>query len=277
MLQFYDKMKSTSMLAIAAAGGALLAPTAIAATGCNTADGYDAELSAFVTEATTCISESDRLRTEISSEVIALMNADRASAGLRPLGERDGLTKAAAAHALDMSERRYTAHSDMEGRDHIYRVRAFERSLLLGATGANIIKTKPGASAADIYQTLKQDELNAKNLVRDGFTDIGMAIAERGGQFYVVQIFISAQGELQQELPLRVTQNTPIRASLNDGAREVIGWGLTDQASGEILARGKSMRMRSAFLDGSDAAALDFVVTDRQSTYILKGPMITAQ
>ncbi|GAB5459560.1 MAG: hypothetical protein Hens3KO_25900 [Henriciella sp.] len=277
MLQFYDRMKSTSLLALAAAGGCLLAPTALAATGCNTTDGYDADLSAYVTEATTCIRETDRLRTDVSDDVIALLNADRVAGGLEPLGQRESLDQAAAAHALDMSSRRYAAHSDKEGRDHIYRVRAFDRSLLLGATGANVIVTKPGASAAEIYQTLKEDELNAKNLVRDGFSDIGMAVAEYGGQYYIVQIFASVEGELKQDLPLKVSQNTPIRATLSDGTREVIGWGLTDHETGEVLARGKSSRMRSAFLKGSDAATLDFVVTDQQSTYILKGPMITAQ
>lgn len=277
MLQFYDRLKSTSLLAIAAAGGALLAPTAIAATGCDISDGYAASLSAYVSEATTCLQSSDALSAEMADSVIDTINQERASAGLKPLVRNASLDQAAAAHALDMMSRRYANHTDMEGRDHVYRVRAFNRSQLIGATGANVLVAKPGANADDIFAKIKADSLNAENLVRDGFTDVGIAVAVSNGQPFIVQIFAAVEGELKQDLPLEVAQSTAIRADLTDGNREIIGWGLTDQASGDVIARGKAARLRAASFDGAQTANLDIVVTDQAATYILKGPAISAR
>lgn len=277
MLQFYDKLKSTTLLAFAAAGGALLSPAAIAATGCDITDGYAKSLTAYVSEATTCLQASDALRTDMADAVISSVNQERAAAGLDPLTRNASLDKAAAAHALDMMQRRYANHNDIEGRDHVYRVRAFNRSQLIGATGANVLVAAPGASAADIYAKIKADDLNAENLVREGFTDVGMAVAVSNGQPFIVQIFAAVEGEFKQDLPLEVAQGTAIRANLTDDTREVIGWGLTDQASGELLARGKSARLRAASFDSAMTANLDIVVTDQAATYVLKGPAISAR
>ena len=277
MLHLYDKIKSTSLLAFAAAGGAIFAPIAIADTACNAADGYGASVAAYVTEAAACIEASSAIRADFAEELLERTNRDRAAVGLSPLVQRDSLNMAAQAHAIDMAARDYADHVDKEGRDHLFRIRAFDRSVLVGATGANVLITETGADAGDIYVAMQEDDFNAENLVRDGFTDVGIAVVKDGGQAYTVMVFAQVEGELNEKLPLTLAGTSPIRATLIKSDRETVGWGLTDQVSGELLAKGKTQRLRAARLGKSDAAALDLVVTAGTDQMILKGPLVSAQ
>lgn len=277
MLHFYDKVKSTSLLALAAAGGLVISPMASADTACQLNDGYGASVAAYVTEASACIESSTAIRSDFVDELLERVNRDRANAGLSALTLRDGLTKAAQAHAIDMAARDYVGHTDMEGRDHLYRLRAFDRSVLAGATGANVLITETGADAGDIYVAMQEDANNADNLTRDMFTDIGIAVVKDGGRAYTVMVFAHVQGELNEALPLTMAGTTPIRATLAKGNLETIGWGLTDQASGELLAKGKAQRVLANRLGDSTAAALDVVVTTGRDQMVLKGPLVSAQ
>lgn len=275
MLQFYDKRFAA--LALSAIGASFLTLPAVASSSCDLSDGYPASLSAYVAEATTCIADNGDLRTDLADAVFDKINQERDAAEIAPLTRNASLDQAAAAHAIDMMNRRYANHFDMEGRDHVFRVRAFNRSQLIGAVGANVLVAQPGANADDIFATIKADDLNAKNLVREGFSDVGMAIAVSDGQPFIVQIFAAVEGEFKNELPLTMSKNTNIRADLNDANRNVIGWSLTDQASGDLIARGKAARLRAASFESAQTANLDVVVTDQASIYTLKGPAITAQ
>jgi uncharacterized protein YkwD len=277
MLHLYDKVKSSSLLAIAAAGTVFFAPMAIADTSCYAADGYGASVAAYVTEASACIEASGAIRGDFVEELLARTNRDRAVVGLSPLVQRDSLNMAAQAHAIDMAARDYADHADKEGRDHLFRIRAFDRSVLVGSTGANVLITETGADAGDIYVAMQEDSYNADNLVRDGFTDVGIAVVKDGGQAYTVMVFAQVEGELNEALPLTLAGVSPIRATLAKGNRETIGWGLTDQASGEVLAKGKAQRVRATRLGATQAAALDLVVTAGTDQMILKGPLVSAQ
>jgi len=277
MLHFYDKSKSIAVLTLAAMSAAVLTLPAMAATGCDLTDGYPASLPGYVTEATTCITDNRDLRADLADAVFEQINQERRAAEIKPLTRNASLDQAAAAHALDMMNRGYANHSDPEGRDHVFRVRAFNRSQLIGAVGANVLVARPGSGADDIFAKIKADDLNAENLVRKGFSDMGMAVAVSDGQPFIVQIFAAIEGEFERELPLTVNKNTAIRADLSDANREFIGWNLTDQATGDLIARGKAARLRTASFDRAQTANLDVVVTDQASTYVLKGPAITAR
>jgi hypothetical protein len=62
MLQKYDTLKSSILLAIAAAGGLTIAPFATAEVACNGADGYGPTVATYVTEASACIAASDAIK-----------------------------------------------------------------------------------------------------------------------------------------------------------------------------------------------------------------------
>lgn len=275
MLRFNDR--SFAALTVSAIGATFLTLPAVASSSCDLSDGYPASLSAYVTEATTCIASNGDLRADLADAVFDSINQERDAAEIAPLTRNASLDQAAAAHAIDMMNRRYANHLDLEGRDHVFRVRAFNRSQLIGAVGANVLVAESGANADDIFATIKADDLNAKNLVREGFTDIGMAIAVSDGQPFIVQVFAAVEGEFKSELPLTVSKNTAIRADLNDANRNVIGWSLTEQASGDLIARGKAARLRAASFESAQTANLDVVVSDQASIYTLKGPAIEAQ
>jgi uncharacterized protein YkwD len=277
MLQFYDKIVSTALLALAAAGGGMFAAVAQDAPACDPSDGYGISLTKYVAEASSCVAQSEAFRTDFADELLTRTNRVREQAGLAPLTRRASLDQAARAHALDMAARNYASHTDLEGRDHLYRIRAFDRSMLVGATGANVLIAGTGADAGDIFVLMQEDELNDANLMRAGFTDIGIAVAKTDGQAYVVQVFASQEGELKEALPLTLSGTTPIRARLAGTGRETVGWGLTDQASGELLAKGNGTRVRASRLGDTLGAALDIVVNASHETQVLKGPLVSAQ
>lgn len=277
MLQKYDALKSSTLLAFTAAIGIAFTPVATADVACNGTDGYGKTVAAYVTEASACIAASDAIRTDFADELVERMNRDRAAAGLQPLQRRDSLDTAAQAHALDMATRDYADHLDKEGRDHLFRVRAFDRSMLAGNTGANVLISESGADAGDIYVAMLEDDLNAENLVREGFTHVGLGVVNDGGVSHVVQVFTTLEGELKQDLPLTLAGTTPIRANLKGKSNEAVAWGITDTVSGEVIAKGNTSRVRASRLGASPAAALDIVVSASTDMLVLKGPLVSAR
>lgn len=278
MLQKYDKMKSSLLLAVAAAGGAALsAPAGASEVNCALQDGYADPLAAYVAEASTCISAAQNIATDVADALLAELNADRAGAGLEPLRRRASLDMAAQAHALDMSVRIYADHVDPEGRDHLHRIRAFDRTMLVGASGSNVTVSRSADDPSAVHAKIKRDEFSTNNMMHKSFTDVGIGVVEEAGQYYVVQVFAAAEGDFFEAIPVSAKGTQPLKASLADRDRQVIAWGLIDSASGEMLARSTMPHVRFANLRGAESAALDVVVSARNDTYVLKGPLVSGR
>lgn len=278
MLQKYDKMKSSLLLAIAAAGGAAFTLTASAGeAACNLENGYAQDLATYVSEASACVEAAENFDIAFADRLVDEINLERVANGLAPLNRRASLDMAAKAHALDMSERIYAAHADLEGRDHLHRIRAFDRTMLIGASGSNVTVGRSADSAADIHNKIKLDQLNIDNIRRKSFTDVGVGVVEVAGQYYVVQVFAAAEGDLDKAIPVSAKGAQPLNASLSHRDRQVVAWGLTDAASGEMLARSSMPRVRFGDIRGSDAATLDILVAVRDNTYVLKGPLVSGR
>lgn len=277
MLQKYDTLKSSLLLALATAGAAAISGTASAGEiACDLKNGYAIELASYVAEATTCVQESDQFATNIADGLLAEINAERSANGLAPLNRRASLDMAAKAHALDMSVRIFADHADQEGRDHLHRIRAFDRTMLVGASGSNVTVSLAAADATAIHQKIKMDEFNAANIVRESFTDVGIGVVEEAGQYYVVQVFAAAEGDLKTALPVSAEGTAPLNVRLANRNRELVAWGLMDTVSGETLARGSVPRVRFSNLDGADAS-LNVLVGYNSQTYVLKGPLVSGQ
>lgn len=278
MLQKYDKLKSSLLLAVAAAGGAALSGTATAGEAiCSLDNGYSANLATYVAEASTCVDQATNLDAAFADGLVAEINAERAANGLAPLNRRASLDMAAAAHALDMSARIYAAHADLEGRDHLHRIRAFDRTMLVGASGSNVAVARSADGTVEVHNNIKRDQLNQDNMLRPTFTDIGVAVVEEAGQYYVVQVFAAAEGDLERAIPVSATGAQPLRASLSDRDRQVVAWGLSDASSGEMLARSSMPRVSFTTIRGADTAYLDVLVAARDNTYVLKGPLVSGR
>ena len=278
MLHKYDKIKSSLLLAFAAAGGAAISGTAAAATGsCSLENGYSTDLAAYVAEASDCIQAAENFDSTIADELFTALNTDRAAKGLAPLTRRASLDMAAKAHALDMSVRIYADHVDHEGRDHLHRIRAFDRTMLVGASGSNVTVSLAAADSQAVHQKLKMDQFSIDNMMRDSFTDVGIGVVEEAGQYYVVQVFAAAEGDFHKAIPVSAKGSQPLNASLADRDRQVIAWGLVDSESGEMLARSTMPRVRFNNLNGAPSAALDVLVSVRNDTFVLKGPLVSGR
>ena len=274
MLQKYDALKSSLLLALAAAGGAALSGTATASeVACSLDNGYSIDLASYVAEAATCVEQASNFDAAMADALLTEINVERAAAGLAPLNRRASLDMAAQSHALDMSTRIYADHVDLEGRDHLHRIRAFDRTMLVGASGSNVTVGRAADGAAAIHQKIKMDEFSAANIVRDSFTDVGIGVVEEAGQFYVVQVFAAAEGEFETAIPVSAKGSQPLRANLSDRDRQVVAWGLIDAQSGEMLARSTMPRVRFSSAQGTDSAALDVLVAVRIFSFVLIGPL----
>ncbi len=273
MLRFYDTLRTASLLALAAAGGALAAQAEAA---CDLSDGYGDTLTAYVGEVDACLASSDAFAADTEDAIFALTNEARSQKGTDALERRASLDKAARAHALDMAARNYAGHSDLEGRGHVYRMRAIDRQVLAGATGANVVVMKADASADEVYEMIRADAANRKNLTRDTFTDTGLGVARSGDQLYVVQMLTTVDGELDSPLPLALADATSFRPKINERLFRTAGWNLTDE-SGNRVAGSSLMRMNADSLGTVETAYLDFLVELDADTYVLKGPLVSRQ
>lgn len=277
MLQKYDKLKSSMLLAFAAAGGAIFAGSAMASeASCDLSNGYGMSVASYVAEASTCIENANTFDAQIANDIFDVVNADRVANGLAPLNRRASLDMAAQSHALDMSVRVYADHLDPEGRDHLHRIRAFDRTMLVGASGSNITVSKSASDALEVHNKIKQDAYSADNILRDSFTDIGIGVVEEAGQYYVVQVFAGAEGDLTEAIPVSANGTAPLRMDFASRDQRLLAWGLTDANSGEVLVRGSVPRVRYSSLDGADAS-LDVVVGQGTRSYVLKGPLVNGQ
>ncbi|MEO1322098.1 MAG: CAP domain-containing protein [Pseudomonadota bacterium] len=278
MLQKYDKPKSSLLLALAAAGGfAISGPASAAEAACSLDNGYAAQLTSYVAEASACIESAEGIDAAMADGLITKINAERSALGLSTLNRRASLDMAAQAHALDMATRIYADHVDLEGRDHLHRIRAFDRTMLVGASGSNVTVSLAAGDVDAVHAKLKRDQLNAENMVRRSFTDVGIGVVENAGQYYVVQVFAAAEGDFVKAIPVAARGSQPLKATLADRDRQVVAWGLVDNASGETLASSTMQRVRFSNLRGTESAALDVLVAERSDTYVLKGPLVSGR
>lgn len=277
MLQKYDITKSISLLLLAAAGGLTFGASAQSITPCTPADGYATGLSTYVQEAEACLRGAVTIEENFEAELLTRINTARDAQGLAPLHIREGFTKAARAHALDMAERSYVDHSDPEGRDHLFRMRAIDRQTLIGASGAAVLKTSNGNDAGDLFVLMQEDPQNNSNIMSDAFTHAGFGIVRTSDGIHLTIVFASVRGELKSPMPLTFAGFTSVRTALFDSDSEQVAWGLTDEASGELLAKGKAGRIAAKRIAGVEMAALDVVIEDSRATYALKGPLVSAR
>ncbi|MEQ9314870.1 MAG: CAP domain-containing protein [Henriciella sp.] len=250
--------------------------TAQAETVCDLRDGYGEALVSYVQEVEACLETSNDFVTEVEADLAAQTNAARSNAGLAPLIRRDTLDKAARAHAIDMAARNYAGHTDLEGRGHVYRMRAIDRKMLTGATGANVVVMAADASSTEVFDMITSDPANRENLTRETFTDTGIGVARAGDTIYVVQMLTTVDGELDKPMPLSLADATSFQPNIREGMFRTAGWSLGNEA-GKRLAGGSLMRVHADNLGTEANAYLDVLVELNADTYVLKGPIVSVQ
>ncbi|QQM45883.1 CAP domain-containing protein [Streptomyces liliifuscus] len=123
---------------------------------------------------------------QTAAEVVALTNAERAKAGLRPLAVDPLLTDAAQAHSADMVARAFYSHTSPDGSE------PWHRAAAAGSTrrtiGENIACGQ--RSAAEVVQGWMDSPGHRANILKPAFTHIGVGF-EGGGSAgtYWTQLF----------------------------------------------------------------------------------------
>ncbi|MFD3522615.1 CAP domain-containing protein [Streptomyces sp. NPDC058653] len=111
----------------------------------------------------------------VASDVVALTNAERGAAGLRPLAPDPRLTSAAQAHSDDMVARGFYSHTSPDGRQ------PWDRAAAAGCThrgiGENIACGQ--RSAAEVVRGWMDSPGHRANILKPDFTHIGIGF--RGG------------------------------------------------------------------------------------------------
>ncbi|MFD6417879.1 CAP domain-containing protein [Streptomyces sp. NPDC060194] len=121
-----------------------------------------------------------------TAEVVTLTNAERASAGLRPLAADPRLATAAQAYSTDMAARDFYSHTSPEG------LEPRDRAVAAGAThrgiGENIACGQ--RTAADVVRGWMNSPGHRANILRPDFTHIGTGFSGGGrAGTYWTQLF----------------------------------------------------------------------------------------
>ncbi len=269
MLHTRYKYMSVSALAFAA-----LAFPASAVSTCELSDGLPLDPVAFNQEVAACYSSPTEIGKDarLEKQLIKATDAYRATdneIALVPLGS---LEEAARIHAMDMAARNYAGHTDKEGRGHLERVRMLDRTVLIGAAGANIAILEGQHDADTVFEALRHDPVNATNMTRDAFTHTGIGIAKANGRTYVVQLFARVDGRLEAPMPVQVAGPADIKATFTEKGVQPVGWRLTTP-EGETVARGYGASMTGALAPGQKAY-LTFDMARNTQDYALRGPLV---
>lgn len=276
MLRFYDSLKPTKLLAMAAAGGLFLSASAAADVACDLSDGYATGLPDFALEMQACVETTDAERADLAEAIGDRIAADRQAHHLKSFATRDSLTSAAIAHGLDMSVRKYADHLDLEGRDHLYRIGTLDRTQLTGATGANVLITPANIDADALYDEIRAEQQNRANILNSQFTHTGIGIVEAGNRLFVTVLFTQMEGELNQALPLIASGKQRIRATFDNPQDKAIGWTLTEAHTQKMLAQGLNPLLNLDRLEHDAVTHLDIHVTSDTFEKSVRGPMVSA-
>lgn len=274
MLHFYDKSRSVSMLAFAALSGLALNGAAQADESCANIQSAEAGLVSYVSTATGCVLSSDAIATEAEVALASHINQVRLDLQLSQLERRPGLDMAAQAHALDMLARDYVKHEDPEGRSHLYRARAFDRTGLIGNFGAVVLATSADRSAPQLTGDMSVDAQNAANLINPSFTDFGIGIAEKDGRQLVVLVFADVEGDLKVSLPVAPQKGQSLAANFTEGDLRPVTWRLVEAESGASIRRSFAAELNPARLPAETEAALIVETRVGAQEVSLKGPLV---
>ncbi|WP_407697595.1 CAP domain-containing protein [Streptomyces corynorhini] len=121
-----------------------------------------------------------------TAEIVALTNAERAAAGLRPLADDARLAAAAQGHCADMADRAFYAHTSPEGH------RPWDRAAAAGAAhrgvGENIACGQ--RTAREVVRGWMDSPGHRANILAPDFTHLGTGFAGGGpAGTYWAQVF----------------------------------------------------------------------------------------
>ncbi|HEU5032594.1 MAG TPA: CAP domain-containing protein [Spirillospora sp.] len=115
-----------------------------------------------------------------ASQVVALVNAERAKHGCRALTVNSKLARAAQGHSADMHARNFFDHTNPDGKDPGDRITA--AGYRWSSYGENIAKGQ--ATPASVMQAWMNSSGHRANILNCGFKEIGVGVVLSGGPYW---------------------------------------------------------------------------------------------
>jgi uncharacterized protein YkwD len=117
----------------------------------------------------------------VNSQVVALVNQQRAARGLAPLAISGALTSAAEGHSRDQAQRSTMSHTGSNGSNVYQRITA--AGYWPSAWGENVAAGQPTAN--DVMNAWMASSGHRANILSANFTEIGVAaVASANGTLY---------------------------------------------------------------------------------------------
>ncbi len=190
-----------------------------------------------------------RYDAEIERSFINKINQERSKRGLNTLKTRATMRPAARYHSLDMGFNGFFGHKTPRGKGHVFRLAAFDRTLLTAGSAENVAQFGPaqclnGAGITiscrdapgfkfptrslvtnDLHTKLMQSEGHRRNILDPEMTHIAVGVARTDTGFYVTQVFAKQAGELSKPIPLRIAAGERLNITAT-----VQGWSVSNLA-----------------------------------------------
>lgn len=115
-----------------------------------------------------------------ASQVVALVNAERAKHGCRALTVNSKLARAAQGHSADMHARNFFDHTNPDGKDPGDRITA--AGYRWSSYGENIAKGQP--TPASVMDAWMNSSGHRANILNCGFKEIGVGVVLSGGPYW---------------------------------------------------------------------------------------------
>jgi uncharacterized YkwD family protein/spore coat assembly protein SafA len=123
----------------------------------------------------------------IESQVIKLVNQERAKQGLKPLKANWELSRVARFKSMDMRDRRYFSHTSPTYGSPFDMIKAFR--ITYRSAGENIAAGQ--STAAEVMKGWMNSPGHRKNILNPNFTEIGVGYSKGGSmRYYWTQMFI---------------------------------------------------------------------------------------
>lgn len=139
--------------------------------------------------------------------VLELTNEERRKAGLQALRWESRLAEIASAHSADMIARSYAGHVDPDGVDFQRRLARGHRRLV-GLGGENVWKATGYTRHSErrLAEIMVSDWMGSashrENILRAGFTHLGVGVCRRDDVIAGTQVFAEVQAYLSEPVPV---------------------------------------------------------------------------
>nr|WP_070960896.1 CAP domain-containing protein [Hyphomonas sp. Mor2] len=177
------------------------------------------------------------------------VNDARDDHGLDRLAIRFELRPAARFHSLDMGSNEFFGHQSPDGRSHVARVAAFDRTLLAEGTAENLAQFGPSVCVdhrdreisctrvrgfvfperdevvRNLHEKLMNSEGHRRNILDPDMTHIAVGVARTETGFYVTQLFADVLGDLSEPAPLMIRASQALHLTA-----EAPGWDVANLA-----------------------------------------------